>query len=483
MIASKEVITMNVNRNLVRNWQDDAALERFQMIAPLLDADLDPAKRIQLRRQTAEQNGLSEKTISRYERSFREGGFEGLKPKSGGPRNRNSLPENYDELIEEAKQLRREVPSRSVEKVITILELEGRAEPGVLKRSTMQRHLFDAGFGATHLQTASDARKSSSKRFCKPHRMMLIQGDVKYGPVLPPVKKGGKKIQTYLSSAIDDHSRMILFSRFYDNQEETVIADTMRNAILRYGRFDACYFDRGKQYVAKQLKLSLAKLSIRIRHAPVDSGKSKGKIEKFHQVVDAFAAEAKAKKLLTLEELNRYWEIFLEEYYHKKPHDGIREYYESLKIPVPEEGITPLQEWNRDSRSLVYLDAGVVAEAFLYHEKRKVDKGGCISFQGRKYETKTSLIGFTVEIAYDPMAPETIKVTCEGTAPITARPLAIPEFCDRTEERPSCMQDEMPETSRFLDALEKKYNESMQQRADAISFSSYGKEVLANGNV
>jgi hypothetical protein len=45
------------------------------------------------------------------------------------------------------------------------------------------------------------------------------------------------------------------------------------------------------------------------------------------------------------------------------------------------------------------------------------------------------------------------------------------------------MQPVEPETSRFLDALEKKYNESMQQRADAISFSSYGKEVLANGNV
>jgi len=168
---------MNTNRNLVRNWQDDAALERFQMIAPLLDEDLDPAKRIQLRRQTAEQNGLSEKTISRYEKAFREGGFEGLKPKSGGSRNRNVLPENFDELVEEAKQLRREVPSRSVEKVITILEMEGRVAPGVLKRSTMQRHLFDAGFGAAHLQTASDARKSSSKRFCKPHRMMLVQGD------------------------------------------------------------------------------------------------------------------------------------------------------------------------------------------------------------------------------------------------------------------------------------------------------------------
>ena len=30
-----------------------------------------------------------------------------------------------------------------------------------------------------------DARGSSSKRFCKPHRMMLVQGDIKYGPKLP----------------------------------------------------------------------------------------------------------------------------------------------------------------------------------------------------------------------------------------------------------------------------------------------------------
>ena len=38
----------------------------------------------------------------------------------------------------------------------------------------------------------------------------------------------------------------------------------------------------------------------------------------------------------------------------------------------------------------------------------KVDKGACISFRGRKYETKPSLIGYKVEISYDPAAPETI---------------------------------------------------------------------------
>ena len=32
-----------------------------------------------------------------------------------------------------------------------------------------------------------------------------------------------------------------------------------------------------------------------------------------------------------------------------------------------------------------------------------------------------------------------------------------------------------PETSRFLDALEKKYNEEHRMMADALSFGDYGK--------
>ena len=83
-----------------------------------------------------------------------------------------------------------------------------------------------------------DARGSSSKRFCKPHRMMLVQGDIKYGPKLP-IGKYGARVQTYLSSAIDDHSRLLLASRFYDSQEEAIVEDTFRQAILRYGKFDA----------------------------------------------------------------------------------------------------------------------------------------------------------------------------------------------------------------------------------------------------
>ena len=43
-------------------WQEEQALQRYQLIAPLLDGSLDNAKRIQLRETIAEQNGLSPRT-------------------------------------------------------------------------------------------------------------------------------------------------------------------------------------------------------------------------------------------------------------------------------------------------------------------------------------------------------------------------------------------------------------------------------------
>ena len=268
-----------------KQWQDEQALNRYQLIAPLLDEALDNAKRIQMREDIAGKNGISPRSLYRYEAAYRNGGFAGLKPLNREQRRSQKLPENFDEILEQAIQLKREVPKRSVKQIIYILELEGWAAPGILKRSTMERYLYKAGFGVRQMQMYNDARKSSSKRFCKPHRMMLLQGDIKYGLKLP-IGKNGAMVQTYLSSAIDDHSRYVLQSSFYDNQEEAIVEDTFRKVILKHGKFDACYFDHGSQYVAKQLKFSLSRLGITIRTAPVRSGKSKGKVEKFHQVVD-----------------------------------------------------------------------------------------------------------------------------------------------------------------------------------------------------
>lgn len=465
--------------NQSNNWQEQQALERYTAIAPLLNDTLDTAKKNQLREEIAEKLAISPRTVYRYEASYKTGGFTGLKPMNREQRRSRKLPDNFDDLLAEAIQLKKEVPKRSVEQIILILELEGRVAPGVLKRSTMERYLYKAGFGVKQMQMYKDARESSSKRFCKPHRMMLLQGDIKYGPKLP-IGKNGRMVQTYLSSAIDDHSRYILSSVFYDNQEEAIVEDTFRKSILKFGKFDACYFDHGSQYVARQLKLSLAKLGITVRHAKVRSGKSKGKVEKFHQVVDDFIREARVHKIKTLEELNYHWSNFLEEYYHCRKHDGIKEYYESLGASVPAEGITPLQEWKRDSRALAYIDTAIVAEAFLHHEKRRVDKGACISFKGKKYETRPSLIGFEIEIAYDPMTPEYITVHYPGVADFQARPVKIGAYCDKNPTLPISMQEKETESSRFLNALEKRHDENRTKVANAISFASFGKDGSAH---
>ena len=129
-----------------------------------------------------------------------------------------------------------------------------------------------------------DARESSSKRFCKPHRMMLVQGDIKYGPKLP-IGKNGARVQTYLSSQsmtipaycwlpvsmpVRRKPLLRIRSARQSSDTESLTPVTLITVpSISPGRSGS----------------SLSRLGIRVLHAKPRSGKSKGKIEKFHQVV------------------------------------------------------------------------------------------------------------------------------------------------------------------------------------------------------
>jgi len=459
----------------VKKWQDEEALKRYGMIVPLLDPELDEGKRRQMREEAAERNGISQRTLYRYEKGYREEGFEGLRPAGRTKKRRQGLPENFEKIMEQAVQLKREVPKRSVRQIIKILELEGWAQPGVLKQSTMQRHLYGAGLGKKQMKRYAEKRETSSRRFCRPHRMELLQGDIKYGPDLRTTS--GELVKTYLSSLIDDHSRYIVQSEFYDNQRQEIVEDTFHKAVLKSGKFDCAYLDNGAQYTTEHLGKACAKLGIRIVHAKPGACQSKGKIEKFHQKVDQFMAEIRAAHVHSVEELNRRWKIFLEQEYQKEAHAGIKEYYESYGASVPACGITPEQEWMRDTRGLVFMDVSVVAEAFLHHETRRIDEAGCFSLRGSRYEASAALANMEAEIAYDPMDMETVAVRCRGTEALLAHRMEIGAFSSKVPPVPMGMTGSVPETSRLLDALEKKYKEDHGKMARALSFGEYGKEA------
>jgi len=109
---------------------------------------LDNARARQIKARICEESGISERTLRRYLTQYRREGFSGLKPKGKrGCRTSEAIP---PEILEQAILLRRQVPSRSISQIIQILEWEGLAEPGQIKRSTLQEKLAERGYSARH---------------------------------------------------------------------------------------------------------------------------------------------------------------------------------------------------------------------------------------------------------------------------------------------------------------------------------------------
>ncbi len=72
---------------------------------------------------------------------------------------------------------------------------------------------------------------------------------------------------------------------------------------------------------------------------------------------------------------------------------------------------------------------------------------------------------------------DTVTVYCRGAAPVLAHRMEIGAFASKVPSVPLGMTGNIPETSRLLEALEKKYREDHGQMARALSFGEYGKEA------
>ena len=74
-------MTMNKTEKFIREQnRNDLALQKYKLIAPLLNEDLDSFAACELRKKIADQNGISERTLRRYLNAYQKEGFHGLKP-------------------------------------------------------------------------------------------------------------------------------------------------------------------------------------------------------------------------------------------------------------------------------------------------------------------------------------------------------------------------------------------------------------------
>ena len=442
---------------------EEIATNRVQMLSRLLAEGLDAGKSRQIKAEICAQTGISERSIRRYLAKFRKEGFEGLKPRPKVYQRQETIPEP---LLEQAILLRREVPTRSISQIIEVLEWEGRAQPGQIKRSTLQEKLAERGYSSRQMRVYANTGVAA-RRFQRRHRNDLWQSDIKFGPYLP-IGPGGTKKQVYLVVFLDDATRYVLHGEFYPTLDQAIVEDCFRQSIQKYGIPDSTYFDNGKQFRTRWMARTCSKLGIRLLYTRPYAAESKGKVEKFNRTVDSFLAEVALDKPTSLEELNHKFTVWLSECYQNRSHAA---------LSTDTQSISPETAYRSDRKALRFVEPEVLANAFLHAETRKVDKSGCISFMDCKYEVGLSFLGCTVDVIYDPADISEVTIEYEGHEPWRARPLVIGERAGQRPKLPEHLGPQPADASRLLDAAHKQHEQRRQQQVRAISYTSAWNEV------
>ena len=443
-----------------------AAFERYKIIGPILSAmeeNADKGKIGFLKSEACGLAGISRKTLTRWLNRYAQKGLDGLKYQAGPDATKKLIP---GELVKEAILLRREVPSRSVPQIIEILEMEGKAPKGLLKRSTLQDRLREAGYSSSQMKLYQQPG-IAARRFVRLERNDMWQADIKHSGYIKP---DGKPKALFFVGFIDDATRYIVHGGFYHDFDQSTVEDSLRKAILKEGLPRRLYFDNGKQFRNKWMERACAILGIKLIFTAPYSPEAKGKIERFNRTLDSFLAEAVLKRPANLTEMNSLFNVWLSECCHNKEHAGIND--------------TPETVYRSSKTPLRFLPTDTVAKAFLRLEQRKVDKSGCISFRGKKYEVGVVYIGRTVDIVYDPsdITAVTVEDSSLGTS-FRINELAIGVHTGPRPKLPEYMTEITPETSRLLDGKEKNYQSRNENVRRAISYKDINAGLGGGGNV
>jgi len=226
------------------------ALERYKIISPILLEITDNADKGKIGFLNSEACGLagvSRRTLDRWLDCYAENGIDGLKYQSGSSLSKKKIPE---ELIKEAILLRREVPTRSTPQIIEILEMEGKAPKGFLKRATLQDRLREAGYTKNQMKLYQQSG-IAARRFARAERNDMWQADIKHCGYI-------KSRGLYFVGFIDDATRYIIHGEFYHDFDQGIIEDSLRKGIGKNGLPQRLYFDNGTQFRNKWMQRASA---------------------------------------------------------------------------------------------------------------------------------------------------------------------------------------------------------------------------------
>ena len=207
--------------------------------------------------------GVSDRTIRRWKRLYKSGGFESLKPKSTAPKRVRRSPEYIEDRIVRLKQ---KYPTWGVRRIKHQFDLP-------VSHMTIHRVFKKRG-----LLIRIKPNPQEFKRFQRDHVDSMWQGDT----FQFRIKDVGK---VYVTGFTDDCSRHRIISKAYLAIGANESVNALRWA-LRKGRIPReVYLDNGKQFVSKLFKAEAERYHIKLIFGKPHHPQGRGKIERYHKTL------------------------------------------------------------------------------------------------------------------------------------------------------------------------------------------------------
>ncbi len=386
---------------------------------------------------------VSARTIERYLKKYREGGYDALMPKPTSVKS-TKIPEEYFKL---AVALKRENMKRPIRQIIETLEMSGKVPKNVLKKSTLYDYFNKQGL----TKNLGKKESKSYQRFSPKHRNQRWQSDACHLLYIPNPKNPKQKIKLYLIAWLDEFSRIIPHGQLYSEEKSYTLEDSLKKAVMKFGVPEQIYADNGSIYSAHHLASICGHLGIHLSHTRPYRPQGRGKIERFfYTVQSSFLPEIETmlkERTMSIDEINEYFFIWVRQHYHEKVHSSTKQ--------------KPMLRFESDSHPIRKVDLATLVDAFLVNDTRKVDKTGVFRLNGTDYQAPLELARKKVLVRYDPFDLDCVQVHYENQRYTDAYLLSVPEHVDfgKVVEEADVIQE--PTGLSFLELLKKRAHQGL----------------------
>jgi transposase len=347
----------------------------------------------------SEKTQISKGTIQRWCRLYEgsNGELKSLCPRGRTDQGRSRSMD--DDTCNELVSLRKEIPVATVPQLIEQMNQRKLVTPGtILNNSTVYRFLHHQNLMHVEESRQVDSRRWEAKLPNDLWHSFVMQG--------PRIDVDGMQKKTYLISILDDHSRLIVYARFYLSTILSSYLNALEIALARRGLPRKLYVHKGLTFRKRQLEYITASLSISLIEPIPNRPEGKRKIGMWFETIRSrFLPYVSATKL---SELNTALDKYLNDDYHKRKHSVT--------------GQTPL---DRFTSQMSYLRSAPenLKDYFRTVAFRKVTKDRSVTLYGRIYEAPVALISKRVELIYHEDEPENVEVKYQNESHGMIRPL------------------------------------------------------------